>query len=53
MRNSFARLLWVALPRSHSMERPARPMQRLTGIEARRFHVDKGYRGHTANKFRV
>ena len=29
-------------------------MQELTGVEARRIHVDKGYRGHDApNKFRV
>ncbi len=28
-------------------------MQRLTGIEVRRIHVDKGYRGHNASKFRV
>src|ERR1700719_2005560 len=29
-------------------------MERLTGVETRRIHVDKGYRGHThAHKFRV
>lgn len=29
-------------------------MEKLTGVEVRRIHVDKGYRGHTyANKFRV
>ncbi len=29
-------------------------MEKLTGVEARRIHVDKGYRGHNhANKFRV
>src|SRR3546814_6540622 len=29
-------------------------MEQLTGVEARRIHVDKGYRGHNyPNKFRV
>src|SRR3546814_13382005 len=29
-------------------------MERLTGVEARRIHVDKGYRGHNhPHKFRV
>ncbi len=29
-------------------------MEALTGVEARRIHVDKGYRGHShPNKFRV
>jgi IS5 family transposase len=29
-------------------------MQKLTGVEARRIHVDKGYRGHNhPHKFRV
>ena len=29
-------------------------MEQLTGVEVRRVHVDKGYRGHRyANKFRV
>jgi IS5 family transposase len=28
-------------------------LQQLTGIEAKRIHVDKGYRGHNADRFRV
>jgi IS5 family transposase len=29
-------------------------MEKLTGLEAQRIHVDKGYRGHSyPNKFRV
>ena len=29
-------------------------MEKLTGVEAKRIHVDKGYRGHSyANRFRV
>jgi len=37
----------------HTLAPMVADMRRLTGIEARRIHVDKGYRGHTANKFRV
>jgi transposase, IS5 family len=37
----------------HTLGPMVADMERLTGIEARRIHVDKGYRGHTANKFRV
>jgi transposase, IS5 family len=37
----------------HTLGPRVADMERLTGIEARRIHVDKGYRGHTANKFRV
>ena len=37
----------------HTLGPMAADMERLTGIEARRIHVDKGYRGHNANKFRV
>ena len=28
-------------------------LQQLTGVEAKRIHVDKGYRGHNAERFRV
>ena len=28
-------------------------MEKLTGVQARRIHVDKGYRGYNANKLRV
>ena len=37
----------------HTLGPMVADMERLTGIEARRIHVDKGYRGHNANKFRV
>ena len=37
----------------HTLGPMVADMERLTGIEARRIHVDKGYRGHTANKVRV
>jgi transposase, IS5 family len=37
----------------HTLGPMVTDMEPLTGIEARRIHVDKGYRGHTANKFRV
>ena len=38
----------------HTLGPMVADMERLTGIEARRIHVDKGYRGHNLpNKFRV
>jgi len=38
----------------HTLGPMVADMERLTGVEARRIHVDKGYRGHTyPNKFRV
>lgn len=37
----------------HTLGPMVADMESLTGIEARRIHVDKGYRGHTANKLRV
>ena len=38
----------------HTLGAAIAGMQELTGVEARRIHVDKGYRGHDApNKFRV
>ena len=37
----------------HTLAPMIADMERLTGIAARRIYVDKGYRGHTANKFRV
>jgi IS5 family transposase len=37
----------------HTLAPMVADMQNLTGIEVRRIHVDKGYRGHSANKFRV
>jgi IS5 family transposase len=38
----------------HTLGPVVAEMERLTGIEARRVHVDKGYRGHNhPNKFRV
>ncbi len=38
----------------HSLGPVVAEMQKLTGVEARRIHVDKGYRGHNyPNKFRV
>jgi IS5 family transposase len=38
----------------HTLGPMVADMEKLTGIEARRIHVDKGYRGHShPNKFRV
>jgi IS5 family transposase len=38
----------------HTLEPVIAEMQELTGVEVRRIHVDKGYRGHAyPNKFRV
>ena len=38
----------------HILGRVIAEMEALTGVEVRRIHVDKGYRGHTyPNKFRV
>ena len=38
----------------HTLGRVIAEMEALTGVEVRRIHVDKGYRGHTyPNKFRV
>jgi transposase, IS5 family len=38
----------------HTLGPMVADMQKLTGIEARRIHVDKGYRGHNhPNRFRV
>jgi len=38
----------------HTLGPMVADMERLTGVEARRIHVDKGYRGHNhPNKFRV
>ncbi|MDJ0934147.1 MAG: IS5 family transposase [Kiloniellales bacterium] len=38
----------------HTLAPVIAEMQELTGVEVRRIHVDKGYRGHTyPNKFRV
>jgi len=38
----------------HTLGPVIEEMQKLTGVEARRIHVDKGYRGHNyPNKFRV
>ena len=38
----------------HTLGPVVAEMERLTGVEARRIHVDKGYRGHNyPNKFRV
>ncbi len=38
----------------HTLGPVVAEMQELTGVEVRRIHVDKGYRGHTyPNKFRV
>jgi transposase, IS5 family len=39
---------------SHTLGPMVADMERLTGIEAKRIHVDKGYRGHNhLNKFKV
>ena len=38
----------------HTLGRVVAEMEALTGVEARRIHVDKGYRGHSyPNRFRV
>ncbi|RME96442.1 MAG: IS5 family transposase [Alphaproteobacteria bacterium] len=38
----------------HTLGPAIADMEKLTGVEVRRIHVDKGYRGHTyASKFRV
>ena len=38
----------------HTLGPAVADMEKLTGVEVRRIHVDKGYRGHTyAHKFRV
>ncbi len=38
----------------HTLKPVITEMQKLTGVEVRRIHVDKGYRGHNyPNKFRV
>ena len=38
----------------HTLGPVVADMEELTGVEVRRIHVDKGYRGHTyPNKFRV
>lgn len=38
----------------HTLGPVVADLERLTGVEVRRIHVDKGYRGHTyPNKFRV
>jgi IS5 family transposase len=37
----------------HTLAPVIAEMEQLTGVEVRRAHVDKGYRGHGYNKFRV
>jgi transposase, IS5 family len=38
----------------HTLGPVVADMEKLTGVEAKRIHVDKGYRGHSyANRFRV
>ena len=37
----------------HTLGPMVADMEKLTGVEVRRIHVDKGYRGHNANKLRV
>ena len=37
----------------HTLGPMVADLEKLTGVQARRIHVDKGYRGHNANKLRV
>jgi len=37
----------------HTLAAAVADVEKNTGVEVRRTHVDKGYRGHDANKFRV
>lgn len=37
----------------HTLEPVIAEMEELTGVEVRRAHVDKGYRGHGYNRFKV
>lgn len=37
----------------HTLATAIADIEKNTGVEVRRTHVDKGYRGHNANKFRV
>ena len=37
----------------HTLGPMVADLEKLTGVDVRRIHVDKGYRGHNANKFRV
>jgi IS5 family transposase len=42
------------VPDGHTLGPVVADMERLTGVEVRRIHVDKGYRGHNhPNRFRV
>lgn len=44
---------WQSLRRAHALPVIA-DMEKLTGVQARRIHVDKGYRGHNhPHQFRV
>jgi hypothetical protein len=46
---------WLGYPYDgHTLGPIIADLQKLTGVEAQRIHVDKGYRGHTyPNRFRV
>ena len=53
-RNTAREALGYAPYDGHTLGPVVADMEELTGVEVRRIHVDKGYRGHTyPNKFRV